>query len=234
MVPGRVVRHLLFDFGGPVLLSPFELRDQGARMLGVDVAAFAGGPFDPGDVRWQARVRGDITEREYWDGEAARFGTDTRGYMRAFYEPSGDHLTRPASVQLVEDALAAGRRVGLLTNDLTAFHGVEWQEPIGVLRRFDPLIDLSQSGHLKPHPAAYETAIVAMGCEPAEIVFVDDHVDNVAGGADAGMVAIWFDVTDPDASLARVRTALALERGHPAGDLAERVDPSSTSDRAQH
>lgn len=194
-----------------MLKSPFELREAGARVLGVDAAEFSGGPFDPADERWQARVRGEITEREYWDGEAARFGLDTRGYMRAFYEPSGDHLTRPGSVQLVDDALAAGRRVGLLTNDLTAFHGVEWQEPIGVLRRFDPLIDLSRSGHLKPHPAAYATAIAAMECEPGEIVFVDDHLDNVDGGADAGMVAIWFDVTDPAGSLAGVRRALGLD-----------------------
>jgi putative hydrolase of the HAD superfamily len=210
MSPQHRVRHLLFDFGGPVLKSPFELRDHGARGLGVDAGDLSGGPFDPADQRWQARVRGEITEREYWEAEAARFGVETRGLMRAFYEPSGDHLTREGSVRLVEDALAAGRRVGLLTNDLTAFHGVEWQEPITVLRRFDPLIDLSQSGHLKPHPRAYERAIAAMGCDPADIVFVDDHVDNVEGGVDAGMIGIWFDVTDPEGSLARTREALEL------------------------
>lgn len=191
-------------------MSPFELRDLGARGLGVDAADLSGGPFEPADRRWQERVRGEITERAYWEGEAARFGVDTMGFMRAFYEPSGDHLTRPGAVRLVEDARAAGRRVGLLTNDLTAFHGAEWQAPISVLRRFDPLIDLSPSGHLKPHPRAYVIAIGAMGCDPGDIVFVDDHVDNVEGGVDAGMIGIWFDVTDPDGSLLRAREALAL------------------------
>jgi putative hydrolase of the HAD superfamily len=204
------IRHLLLDFGGPVLRSPFELRDLGARGLGVDASEFSGGPFDPTDQRWQARIRGEITEREYWEAEAARFGVDTLGFMGAFYEPSGDHLTRPGAVRLVEDALAAGRKVGLLTNDLTAFHGVEWQEPISVLRRFEPLIDLSPSGHLKPHPRAYEIAIAAMACDAADIVFVDDHVDNVEGGVAAGMIGIWFDVTDPDGSLVRTRVALDL------------------------
>lgn len=211
MSPEHLTRHLLFDFGGPVLKSPFELRDQAAVRLGVDVTAFSGGPFDRADERWQARTRGEITERDYWETEAARFDVDTRGFMSAFYEPSGDHLTRPGAVRLVEDALTAGRRVGLLTNDLTAFHGVEWQEPISVLQRFDPLIDLSQSGHLKPHPLAYATAIAAMGCEPAVIVFVDDHADNVHGAVAVGMIGIWFDVTDPDGSLERAREALRLE-----------------------
>jgi putative hydrolase of the HAD superfamily len=203
-------RQLLLDFGGPVLRSPFELREHGARRLGVDVSELSGGPFDPGDEQWQARLRGDITEREYWEVEAARFGIDTQAYMHAFFEPSGDHLTRPESVRLVDDALAAGRRVGLLTNDLTAFHGVEWQRPITVLRRFEPLIDLSLTGHLKPDPVAYTTAIAAMGCDPGDIVFVDDHLDNVDGAIAAGMIAIWFDVTEPEGSLDRARTALDL------------------------
>ena len=172
--------------------------------------AFSGGPFDPNDREWQRRVRGEITERDYWSAEAARFGLDIRGYMAAFYEPSGDHLTRPGSVALVDDALAAGRRVGLLTNDLTAFHGEGWHDPISVLRRFDPLVDLSQSGYLKPHPRAYRVAIEAMGCAASSIVFVDDHVDNVEGASDAGIQAIWFDVTDPDGSLLRTRVALDL------------------------
>ena len=201
-------RHLLFDFGGPVLLSPFELRQQGGANLGVDPALFSGGPFDPEDLRWAARVAGEITEREYWTEEAARFDLDIAGYMRQFYSPSGNHLTRPESVALVEEVLASGRRVGLLTNDLTAFHGVEWQEPIDVLKRFDPLIDLSHSGYLKPHLQAYQDGIEAMGLDPDDIVYVDDHHDNYIGGVEAGLASVWFDVTDPAGSIERTRAAL--------------------------
>lgn len=207
--PVTIRRHLLFDFGGPVLYSPFELRDRGAASLGVDPADLAGGPFDPNDEQWRRRVDGVITEREYWAREAARFELDVRSYMAPFYEPSGDHLTRPESVALVDEVLAAGCTVGLLSNDLTAFHGVEWQESISVLRRFDPLVDLSSSGHLKPDPRAYAAGIEAMGAAASDIVYVDDHVDNVAGGVDAGLVSIWFDVTDPAGSHQRIRDALA-------------------------
>ena len=205
-----MARHLLFDFGGPVLLSPFELCDVAAPGLGVRAADLPGGPFDPADHDWARRVAGEITEREYWSGAAARFGLDVQQFMAHFFEPGGDHLTRAGSVDLVGDALADGRRVGLLTNDLTAFHDESWQEPISVLRRFDPLVDLSKSGTLKPHPKAYAIAIEAMGCPAGDIVFVDDHLDNVEGGAEAGLVAVWFDITDPAGSLARVRAELDL------------------------
>jgi putative hydrolase of the HAD superfamily len=202
-------RHLLFDFGGPVLLSPFELREHGAAGLGVDPDVFSRGPFDPGDERWGQRRRGEITERDYWAGEAARFGLDIPGLMRHFYEPSGDHLTRPGSVALVDEVLASGHRVGLLTNDLTAFHEPGWHEAISVLAKFDPLVDLSHTGHLKPHPRAYADGIDAMGVPPEQIVYVDDHLDNVDGGREAGLVTVWFDLTDPEGSLARTRAALS-------------------------
>jgi putative hydrolase of the HAD superfamily len=204
-------RHLLFDFGGPVLLSPFELRNAAAASMGVDADVFSTGPFDrAADDDWVARERGEITERDYWTAEAARFGLDIVGYMHHFYDPSGDHLVRAESCALVDDALAAGRRVGLLTNDLTAFHGPGWHDAISVLTRFDPLIDLSSTGYLKPDPRAYVVAIGAMA-EPADqIVFVDDHHDNVAAAGACGIVAVWFDITDPLGSLARARAALDL------------------------
>ena len=72
----------------------------------------------------------------------------------------------------------------------------------------DPIVDLSFATHSKPDPRAYRQAIEAMG-EPAEdIVFVDDRRENVEGGRRAGLVSVWFDVTDPAGSYERVRAAL--------------------------
>ena len=209
-----MVKHLLFDFGGPMLLSPFELRERAAASLGVAAVEFGAGPFDrAADAAWAARERGEITERDYWTQEAARFELDIVGYMHHFYDPPGDDLVRPEAERLLDDARAAGRRVGLLTNDLTAFHGPGWHDGMAVLAKFDPLIDLSATGYLKPDPHAYEVAIAAMGVPADEIVFLDDHHDNVAGAAAAGIESIWFDITDPLGSLARTRAALDLPGG---------------------
>lgn len=73
MTPGRSLKHLLLDFGGPVLLTPFELIAKAEKTLG---NLSWRGPFDtstdPEYVRWQA---GDITEREY--GRSAVRPTDS-------------------------------------------------------------------------------------------------------------------------------------------------------------
>ena len=209
-VPLPIRRHALFDFGGPLLLTPFELFDRAADALGVPAGSLPMGPFDPdGDERWRAWQAGEITERQYWAERAAGVGRDTLGFMQAIYEPSGDHLVRPETAALVAEVQAAGFRAGLLTNDLSAFHGPAWREPITVLRQVDPLVDLSRTGHLKPDRRAYAAAVAAMGVPADEIVFLDDQPANVAGAVAAGIHGVVFDPTDVAGSVARFRAALA-------------------------
>ena len=105
MIGARPLKHLLLDFGGPVLLTPFELREKAESTLG---PMSWRGPFDtstdPDYVRWQA---GEITEREYWSGRSAPYGLDVRGLMQHFYEPAGDYLVRPEMADLVGRRRAA-------------------------------------------------------------------------------------------------------------------------------
>ena len=72
---------LIFDFGGPVLLTPFELRHVGERDLGLAPGTFAWtGPFDPAaDADWRAFQAGEMNEREYWAIRAAEFAELTGG-----------------------------------------------------------------------------------------------------------------------------------------------------------
>jgi putative hydrolase of the HAD superfamily len=208
--PLTIRRHALFDFGGPLLKTPFELNEYAAASMGLPIESFSRGPFDPAsDPRWQAWQNEEITEREFWVERAAPLGLDIPGYMRHFYEPSGNHLIRPETAAIVSEVQAAGFQAGLLTNDLSAFHGPEWRDPIDVLKLVDPLVDLSMTGYLKPHPEAYARAIKAMGVPGDEIVFIDDQPYNVQGAIDAGIHGVFFDQTDVPGTVARFRAALA-------------------------
>ncbi len=204
------MRRLLLDFGGVVLLTPFELREVAERSLGLAPGGLAWtGPFDPDrDESWRRFQAGEITERDYWAARAAEHGLDTRSFMRHFYHPPGDHLVRPEVRALMEAERAAGRPPAILTNDLEAFHGRGWMDAMEVLDLVDVLVDGSVTGVLKPDPRAYAAAVEALGVAPGEIVFVDDQPANVAGAREAGLVAVWFDVTDPAASVAETRRRL--------------------------
>jgi putative hydrolase of the HAD superfamily len=202
------LKHLLLDFGGPVLLTPFELVEKAAKTLG---PLSWRGPFDtstdPEYVRWQA---GQITEREYWSIRGEPYGLDLPGLMRHFYEPPGDYLVRPEMADLVTRQRAAGRVVGMLTNDLNAFHDAEWKAGISVIGQFDFIVDGSITGFLKPDPRAFHLALEAFGgAAPGDVVFVDDQQINVRGAEAVGLTAVHFDPTDPAGSMKRIEAALA-------------------------
>jgi putative hydrolase of the HAD superfamily len=156
------------------------------------------GPFDPSsDPLWVQFQCDAITEREYWAARSAEHGLDTKAFMRHFYDPPGPHLLRPEMMELVSRSKAAGRKVGILTNDLEAFHGREWMDAFALFDDVEVLVDGSVTGILKPDPGAYSKALAGLGAEPGEVVFVDDQPINVHGAQELGMTTVWFDVADP-------------------------------------
>ena len=95
-----------------------------------------------------------------------------------------------------------GLKVGLVSN---AFDP-EWLlredlERMGLAERLDVAVFSSGVGKRKPHPLIFETALQALGVEPADTLFVGDRRYPDIGGAKAlgmtTMQAYWF-YADPD------------------------------------
>ena len=166
---------MVFDFGGPVILTPFELRRIGEDALGLPPGTFTwSGPFNPAaDPEWQAFQAGEINEREYWDVQVARFadltGLDARMPVMMWYLYTGtqDTFIRPDARLLLRDAQCAGRPVVMLTNDLTAFHDASWVNRMTIIQEFDAQVDGRTDGVLKPDPAAYLLICERLGVPPA-------------------------------------------------------------------
>jgi putative hydrolase of the HAD superfamily len=213
------VTALVLDFGGPVLRTPFELLRGSERRLGLAEGSLPWtGPFDPSaDADWQRMQAHEITERDYWQRKADEFAALTgreasfRGLMDELFDAPEDDLVRPEARRLAEDARAAGVPVAVCTNDMQAFHGLEWVQQNQFLKLVDVLVDGSIEHILKPDPRIYLMVTARLGLEPGECVFVDDQPGNIAGAQDVGMRTVWFDVTHPDTSYAEARAALGIE-----------------------
>jgi putative hydrolase of the HAD superfamily len=209
---------LVFDFGGPVLLTPFELRDQGERRLGLPAGSLNwSGPFDPeSDADWQAFQVGEMNEREYWKLQVDRFAeligqpASMPDMMAPLYAGPEAELVRPGAIALLRDAKAAGIPVGMLTNDLTAFHDAEWIEKMSVIREFDAMVDGKQDGVHKPDPVAYILMCERLNVPIAGTVFVDDQPVNLRGAEALGMIPIHLDPRDPELGYQAARVALSL------------------------
>jgi putative hydrolase of the HAD superfamily len=199
-------------------VTPFELTRPAETRLGLAAGQLGWtGPFAPErDPDWQDVLAGRLPERGYWARRGEQFGHivgragDTRLLMAALYEGVPRDLLRPEALALMRDARAAGLPVGVLTNDLRAFHSQEWVNRLGLDELADVVVDGSVEGILKPDPRIYRLAAGRLGVRCQDVVFLDDQPVNLAGAADVGMTAVPVDVTDPGASFGRARELLGL------------------------
>jgi putative hydrolase of the HAD superfamily len=98
--------------------------------------------------------------------------------------------------------------VGILTNSMPGF--VRRLIAGGLIPNihYDAIVDSSEVHFLKPEREIYEIALSRAGCRPQEILFIDDLQSNVMAGEKLGWHVMRFDVSNPDISVARIRTAL--------------------------
>lgn len=189
--------------------------------MGVPAGTLAwSGPFDASaDSDWQEFQSGAMTERQYWARRCQEFHeltgepAEMPSFMAHLYSGTEEELVRPGARQLISDAKVAGIPVGVLTNDLTAFHDQEWLERMSILREFDYMVDGRTDGVMKPDPAAYLLMAQRMGVDPSECVFVDDQPVNLGGAASVGMRPVHLDPVDPEAGFAVARGMLGLSGG---------------------
>ena len=210
------LRGLLLDIGGVVIRTPFELMSAAERAAGLPEGALGPrGVFTPDDDLQFRQVRdGTLRERDYWAQRAAfaapLLGTppDTPGLMRRLFDLPDEQVLRAETLALIDEVADDGVHIGLLTNDVGAFHGDGWIESKPFFRQVAAMVDGSDTGVLKPAAAAFEHGIAALGLPREQVVFVDDQPANVAGARAVGLPTVLFDVTDPSGSTARVRAAL--------------------------
>lgn len=210
-------KTLLLDFGGVCILSPVELHRHTEKNLGLPERILTWmGPVDPStDPLWRALLAEELTERAYWQRRADEVGRlagrhpfSVEDYFRACFDLPEEVMIRRAATATIAKARAAGRKVGVLTNDLQAFHGKAWVDRLSFFANVDALVDASTTGILKPDPRAYQQALDALGVAAADVLFVDDQPRNVAGARALGIETIHFDIAHPDASWQAVERSL--------------------------
>ncbi len=209
-------KALVLDFGGVISRTMFETHHLSEAALGLEPGSLTWrGPFEPAsDPLWLSMQRGEISERDYWMARTVETGrrigrewTRMEDFVAAARGDDPAAIIRPEARNAIMAAAAAGRRLAILSNELDLFYGAGLRARLPLLDRFDLIVDATHTGILKPDPRAYAFVTGGLGLEAGDCVFVDDQARNVAGARQAGMLAVHFDVTDPEASY---RRALAL------------------------
>ena len=214
-----VPRALLLDFGSVISVSVFERHRETEQILGLPAGTLTWlGPLKPeSDLLWQQMLRGEISERDYWQQRAretgervGEHGWDMPRLLQRVRQTDPNAVVRPEIDALVHAARVAGIHIGILSNELELFYGRHFLERMDFLKDLDVIVDATHTGILKPDPRAYQFAIDALRLPPAEILFVDDQFRNVAGAFNVGLQTQFFDLRDVPGNIAAVAARLGL------------------------
>ncbi len=219
-----VMRGVVFDIGEVVSAAAWPLLDELAAATGRSFPHR--GPHDPdGDPFWQRYLAGELSYLGYWVEIAAAAGYE--GWRDFYRDLGGLPIERFADADagvLIAEALAAGLRVGALTNDGAAINGMDFLARVPELRHLHALLDAKEFGERKPEPGPYLRAAEALGLPPDEIVFLDDTPVCVWGAEQVGMTGVLVDPVDRRPAFDETRELLGLAPPNEARRLVETVE----------
>ena len=210
---------VIFDFGGVVTSSPFEAfaRMEAERGLPPGLVRRINAA-DPDANAWARFERAEIDAAAFdtlFADEARALGYDLRG-GDVLARLTGD--IRPGMVAALDRLLAAGYRIGCITNNVPSGQGAGMSGTAAkaaavaaVLARFAVVVESSRERLRKPDPRIYALACERLGVVPGQCVYLDDLGINCKPAAMMGMVAIK--VEGEAQALAALEAALGMAAG---------------------
>jgi putative hydrolase of the HAD superfamily len=193
------IEAVVFDMGGILQPTPFEVLPDIARTRRWPADAFPRGPFDPvGDPDYADVDRGRTREPQYWAAVSERLGR--LGIAFDIHDiVDWDGRERGEVIDAIR-RLGRIYRMALLTNDATDWLGPGWRHSWWLRDEFEVILDAAEEGMRKPAPEIYLRVAERLNLAPERCVFVDDLTVNCEGAAAVGMRPFRFDVTDPASS----------------------------------
>lgn len=190
------IEALIWDMGGIVYVTPFEVFDEVEAVKGWPRGSLPRGPFmRGGDPEYAKCSRGELSESEYWEAferESARRGFPID--LRSSIDWTGK--VRPEVIDTIE-TLQDVFVHATLSNDSSTWLGAGWWKTWPYRHLFAELIDVVTLGIRKPHPDTYRIAAGRLGLPPGRCLFVDDMEVNLRGAEAVGMSGFFFDHTEP-------------------------------------
>jgi putative hydrolase of the HAD superfamily len=194
----RKFTAVIFDFGGVITSSPFDVFARFEAERGLPDGTIRGlNATNPDSNAWARFERAEILPHEFdtqFSREAQAAGNAIRG-QDVLALLSGE--IRPAMVAMLDQLKREGYILGCITNNVPAGQGAgmagttEKAEAVAaIMARFDHIIESAKAGIRKPDPRIYLMMCEALGIAPEKCIYLDDLGINCKPAATLGMHAI--------------------------------------------
>jgi putative hydrolase of the HAD superfamily len=178
---------IVFDYGSVLSLpQPESDADEMARAVNTEPEAFK-------RRYWQHRLefdRASLTPAAYWSAVLGRPAAIAEVARLVAMDVASWAYPDEGTVAILNDLLDRGGDVALLSNApaclADGLDGLPWIAAIE--QRFYS----GRMGLVKPDREIFDRLAAELDADPAEIVFIDDRPENVAGAERAGMTGVQF------------------------------------------
>ena len=194
------MKNIVFDLGGVL----FARDKHKCTPEFIDFFRFI--RTDPMPDFWVEYDRGTLTLDQVIDALCALHGC-TPDVARAHVREAIDRQEPVrATERLVGELKRAGYRLYVLSNMSREF--IDFLRRADVYALFDGEVVSCEEGTVKPEPRIYRILLDRYGLDPAQTLFIDDRVANIAAAREAGIDGFLFDPHDPEASCEALRQRL--------------------------
>jgi epoxide hydrolase-like predicted phosphatase len=200
---GKRTRVLALDIGGVVYRSwPDQaLYERWAPAFGCSAQALQAHLWGP---HWAAAELGEITKETCYETAGANLGVSAalvRDLIFEAFASQPDEALASCVVRLRQRGVV----VTALTNNPSP--AAELLARPELVRLFDLAITSADAHLTKPDPAFYRHAEARLGAAGADIVFVDDMLENIDAALRLGWSGVHFQSTDQ--AIEEIESALA-------------------------
>jgi len=184
-------RAVIFDLGGVVFPSPFDVFDAYEREVGLPerfIRTVVAQSADDG--AWARFERSELSFPDFCaalEAECVAAGgtIDAAALMQGI---SGGFAPRPEMTRAIGRLRDEGLRVGALTNNWARPDAGTLREPLDL--GFDVVVESAVEGIRKPDPRIYALVCDRLEVTPPECVFLDDLGVNLKPARAMGMTTI--------------------------------------------
>ena len=179
------MRWIVFDYGEVISRRPTTIADL-AIIVDADREAFESAYWDlrrDYDRGWRST--------DYWRSVSTRSGgkEPTESEVAALTDADVDGwlATDSASVELINDLVADGHPLALLSNAPVDLGDAIRRQPWA--KHFEHILISAEYGVAKPDEQIWTTLVERLAAEPADCLFLDDRQVNVDAAIEVGIQA---------------------------------------------
>jgi epoxide hydrolase-like predicted phosphatase len=168
------ITTIFFDWGGVIADDP---GDDFLKLLLKDGGASEAQTEEIYETYMRRFMRGEITEKEYWDELRAKYGLKIHDSISEEFKKWNGLVKNEEVWSLISEAKAHGLQVAILSNVIEPTYNALAQT--GYYDDFDEVIASCKVGFAKPQREIYELALAQLKTTALQSVFIDDKQRNL-------------------------------------------------------